>query len=202
MVPKLMKGAIIGIDPITQIPSPVIFQYNPQSVSRSMEASAAGNKLVPTMLGGPPKETIKMTVEIDATDQMEDLNPVAILAGIHPQLAALEIFLYPKSTDVTVNTILTAVGSLEITPNEGPLIILAWGGYRVVPVRITSMSITEEVHDTKLNPIQAKVELNMTVLNYNDFSITHVGYSMFLSHQIVKETLAMVGVISSATNLI
>ena len=60
-------------------------------------------------------------------------------------------------------------------------------------MRLTEFSITEELHDPSLNPIRAKVSLGLRVLSYNDLSITHPGYYVFLSHQIVKETMAKIG---------
>ena len=68
---------------------------------------------------------------------------------------------------------------------------------RVVPVKLTQFNITEEAHDTNLNPIRAKVQLGMKVLTYNDFSITHPGYAIFLAHQVVKETMSIVGTVNS-----
>jgi hypothetical protein len=44
-----------------------------------------------------------------------------------------------------------------------------------------------------LNPIRAKVSLELRVLSYSDFSVTHPGYAVFLAHQVVKETMAVIG---------
>ncbi len=82
---------------------------------------------------------------------------------------------------------------LEIVPVEGPFTLLVWGPKRVVPVRLTEFSITEEAHDTRLNPIRAKVSLGLRILNYNDFPVTHPGFSMFMAHQVMKEVMAVVG---------
>ena len=54
------------------------------------------------------------------------------------------------------------------------------------------MTIREEAHDNRLNPIRAVVTLGMQVLTYHDLPITHPGYAMFLSHQVVKETMAVI----------
>jgi hypothetical protein len=67
----------------------------------------------------------------------------------------------------------------------------------VLPVRLTSFTITEQAYDPSLNPIQATVNLSMQVLNYSDFSVTHPGYSLFLAHQVVKEAMAVVGSVSN-----
>ena len=79
----------------------------------------------------------------------------------------------------------------------GPFTLFIWGVKRVLPVRITDFSITEEAHDTALNPIRAKVSLGLRVLNYNDFPVTHPGHFMFLAHQVVKEAMSIVGSVSN-----
>ena len=67
----------------------------------------------------------------------------------------------------------------------------------MLPVRLTNFSITEEAHDINLNPIRATVTLGLRVLTYSDLSLTHPGYYVFLAHQIVKETMAIIGSIGS-----
>ena len=153
-------------------------------------------------LSGPPKETITLSIEIDATDQLEQANPLTSTVGIHPTLAALEMMLYPKSALVITNTILAALGTIEILPMEAPFILFVWGPQRVLPVRLTSFSITEEAYDSLLNPIRAKVELSLTVLSYQDFSVLHPGYALFLAHQVTKEVLATTNVANSAQNIV
>ena len=71
--------------------------------------------------------------------------------------------------------------------------MFVWGQKRILPVRLTEFSITEEAHDTQLNPIRAKVALGLRVLSYNDLTVTNPAYHLFLSHQIVKETSANLG---------
>lgn len=203
--PRLIKGALIGVDPLNPLASVVVFQYNPDTMTRRLEARAAGDggdRGEATRLSGPPKETITLTVEIDAADQLEQGNPVAALVGIHPTLAALEMMLYPKSAAVIANTVLALAGTIEILPLEGPMILFVWGPQRVLPVKVTSFSITEEAYDPLLNPIQAKVELSLTVLSYQDLSVLHPGHSLFLAHQIAKEVLATTNIASSAQNLV
>jgi hypothetical protein len=150
-------------------------------------------------LTGPPEETIQVEAEIDAADQLERVQPTTVLMGIHPQLAALEMLVYPRSTLVVANTALMAAGTIEVIPPEAPLTVFIWGVSRILPVRLAELSITEEAFDTQLNPIRAKVSLSMRVLSYNDLPLTHPGYYMFLSHQIVKETLADIGKVNDLT---
>ena len=203
--PRLLKGAIIGLDPVNPLASTIIFQYNPETMTRSLEArsmggSEGGDKSEAFRLTGPPKETITLSIELDAADQLERGDPQAVLMGVYPALSALEMLIYPKSEKVISDAALARLGVIEIIPPEAPLTLFIWGPKRVLPVRITSFSITEQAYDTALNPIQAKVDLSMYVLSYADLKITHPGYNLFLAYQIAKEVMATSNV-SSIQNI-
>ncbi|HKV33840.1 MAG TPA: hypothetical protein VJP89_05960, partial [Pyrinomonadaceae bacterium] len=148
-------------------------------------------------LKGAPIETIKLDVEIDATDQLEKGDGIATTLGIYPQLSALEMLLYPKSALVIANTALMALGTLEVLPPVGPFTLLVWGLKRVLPVRLTDLTITEDAYDVGLNPIRAKASLGLRVLSYNDLSLNSPRDFIFLTHQIVKETMATIGSVSN-----
>lgn len=201
--PRVTKGAVVGIDPLSPLANVIVFQYNPDSLTRSLETTGTGGsgKAEQYRISGAPKEQIKVSIEIDATDQLASANPVATSLGVHPQLAALEMLMYPRATRVVSNAFLAALGTIEIVPPEPIMTLFIWGVRRVLPVRITSFSVTEEQHDTQLNPIRAKVELSMQVLSYNDFTITQPGFHLFLSHQVTKEVMATIGSINSLGGL-
>jgi hypothetical protein len=194
--PRTLKGVILAIDPYNPVASAIVFQYNPENLTRLLEpqiSSEGGSRSEVLRLKGAPKESITADIVIDATDQLEKADPVAIRAGIYPQLSALEMLIYPKSALVIKNTLLSLLGSIEITPPQAPLTLFAWGASRIVPVLVSSMSITEEMHDVSLNPIRAKVSLSLRVLNYDDLPVSHPGYGIFLAHQVVKEAFAVLG---------
>jgi hypothetical protein len=200
--PRLLKGALVGLDPLNPLASVVVFQYNPDTLTRRIEARSTGgtdggNRSEAFRLTGPPKETITLNVEIDAADQLEQANPLAVTTGVYPTLSALEMLLYPKSAKVIADTVLAQLGNIEIIPPEAPLTLFVWGKMRVLPVRLTSFSITEEAYDTALNPIRAKVDLSLYVLSYADLKLTHPGYTLFLAHQIAKEVMATSNVFNS-----
>jgi hypothetical protein len=199
--PRLLRGAIIGIDLFNPLSSVIMFQYNPETLTRTLQpqnmGGQSGDRAEATRLKGAPHETIKLDMEIDATDQLETAETNATTLGIYPQLSQLEMLIYPKSVQVIANTVLLAMGTIEIIPPMGPFTLLVWGLKRVLPVRLTDFSITEEAHDVHLNPIRAKVSLGMRVLNYNDLSITNPGYHLFLAHQVVKETMATIGSVNN-----
>jgi hypothetical protein len=116
-------------------------------------------------------------------------------------LASLEMLIYPKSIPTIANEALAAVGVIEVVPPEAPLTLFVWGVKRVLPVRITSFSITEEAFDPNLNPIRASVNLGLQVLTYHDLGLLSAGGALFMAHQIIKEVMATingVGTIASA----
>lgn len=203
--PKLQKGAIIGLDPANPLASVVIFQYNPDTLTRTLTpqttSSSDASRSEVLRLKGPPQETISLDIEIDATDQLEKADSNALSMGIYPALAALEMLLYPKSALVIANEVLAAVGIIEIIPPEAPLALFVWGVKRVLPVRLTSFSITEQAFDPNLNPILAKVSLGMRVLNYMDLGLLSVGGALFMAHQVAKEVMATISSVDSISSL-
>ena len=108
---------------------------------------------------------------------------------------------YPKVALVVANTVLMAAGTLEVLPPIGPFTVLVWNYQRVLPVRISEFTITEELHDAKLNPIQAKVAVGLQVLSYNDLSLTNPGYHLFLAHQTIKEVMASISGVRSVGDI-
>lgn len=201
--PRLLKGAIVGVDPLNPMARVVVFQYNPDTMTRRLEpraVTAEGDRGEAMRLTGPPKETVTLSVEIDASDQLEQGNPLTGAVGLHPTLASLELLLYPSSASVIANTALALIGTIEVIPVQAPLTLFVWGPQRVLPVRLTSCSITEEAHDPRLNPIRAKAELGMTVLSYHDLSLTSPAYFLFLAHHIAKEVLATSNIFNNLQN--
>lgn len=197
--PRLLKGALVALNLPNPIPSVIVFQYNPSTLRRELKArfpEAGADRAEILRLEGPPQETISLDVEIDATDQLERGEGTATSVGIYPQLSALEMMIYPSSTHVIANAVLSALGVLEVVPPEAPLTLFVWGVQRVVPVLLSEFAITEEAYDTRLNPIRAKVSLRLRVLTYADLPITHPGYHLSLAHQVVKEAMAVVGTVS------
>jgi len=194
--PKLIKGGIVLIDPETGVTQRIItLQYNPDTLSRSFQVQAigeGGDRSEALRLKGPPVETIKVEAEIDATDQLEfpDQNPNAVQLGIQPQLAALETLLYPESSQLQANNILAQAGTLEIVPMQAPLTLFVWNRNRIVPVRLTDLSITEEAFDPTLNPIRAKVSFGMRVLSITDLGFSSKGGSLYMLYQQQKESLS------------
>jgi hypothetical protein len=199
--PNTSHGAIVGLNPDRAGRSVLVpFQYNADEVTRSLQArspdlgggTAPAGRNQALRLTGPPIETIDLAVELDATDKLAEADPVATRFGVYPQLAALEMLLYPTSDRVSEDARLAANGSIELVPLEAPLSVLVWGPGRVVPVRITQLTIVEQAFDPRLSPIRAQVRLGLRVLTYSDLP-DGAGSALFLAHQIAMEGLAALG---------
>jgi hypothetical protein len=194
--PRLLKGGLVQIDPDTsKVLRVIALQFNPDTLSRSVQLQSTGetgDRTEALRLKGAGVETIKLEVEIDATDYTDDpdSNRAAIEFGIHPQLAALEQLVQPRADDLQANDALAASGVLEVLPLEAPLTLLVWSKQRVVPVRVTDLSITEEAFDVALNPIRAKVSLGLRVLSVDDLGFKHRGGTLFMAYLRNKEALA------------
>jgi hypothetical protein len=196
--PKLIKGGLVVMAPGGgPVISTIALQYNPDSLTRSYQVQGVGGdgggeRAQPFRLKGPAVESIKLDAEIDATDQLEfpNANANAVAFGIGPQIALLEALVNPSVDEILAVAAQTANGALEILPPEAPLVLFVWSKSRVVPVRVTDFSVTEEAFDPALNPIRAKVGLGLRVMSTDDLGFTHRGGAIFISYLRARETLA------------
>lgn len=194
--PHIIKGGIVLIDPESSaVKSIITLQYNPDTLTRTLQVKGVGgegggNRSEALRLTGPPVETLKLEVEIDATDQMEAGDALTANVGIQPQLSVLETIVYPSSAQLITNNSLSQAGTIEIIPMETALTLFIWNKNRIIPVRLTEFNITEEAFDPNLNPIRAKVSLGMRVLSVDDLEFAHKGGALFMSYQQNKERLA------------
>ncbi len=196
--PRVTKGGLIVMSPVGGVVGRTIaLQYNPDTLTRSYQVQGVGGdgggeRAQPFRLKGPAIETIKLDAEIDATDQLEfpNNNPNAVAYGIAPQLALLESLVNPSVDELLAVSNAAANGTLEVLSPNAPLILFVWSRNRVVPVRVTEASITEEAFDPALNPIRAKVGLGLRVMSTDDLGFTSKGGAFFLSYLRAREGLA------------
>ena len=196
--PRLVKGGLVVLDEATgAVLRTIVLQYNPDSLTRSFQVQGAGGesdgeRAQPFRIKGPAVESISLEAEIDATDALEhpDDNANATQFGIAPQLAVLEGLVNPSSAELQTLNALSQSGTLEILPRAAPLVLFIWSANRVMPVRITNFSITEEAFDPALNPIRAKLSLGLRVLTTDDLGFDNRGGSIFINHLRTREALA------------
>jgi hypothetical protein len=197
LAPRLVKGGLALLDPQTEeVLRVIVLQYSPDTLSRSLQIQSSGadglaQRAEPLRLAGPPIETLTLEAAIDATDQLADPdnNRATVELGIFPQLAVLETIVYPSYEQLDKNGKLAAQGQIEIVPPEAPLTLMILSKQRVLPVRLTEFSITEEAFDPNLNPIRASVRLGMRVLSVTDLGHSHKGGSLFMAYLQAKEQL-------------
>ncbi|WP_328547845.1 hypothetical protein [Streptomyces platensis] len=198
-IPKPIRSGIVIVDPERGTPQRIIvLQFNPDALERSVAPQAAGgegggggggsggDRNEALRLKGPAQESWKFTAEIDATDQLD----VAAPDGIHPQLAVLEMLVQPTTAQLRAASKLSKKGTIEISPIEMPLTLFTWGSKRVMPVRLTELSVNESAFDVNLNPIRASLSIGMKVLTVSDLPAGHRGAELYLAHLAQKEQLA------------
>lgn len=197
--PRMLRGGLVRLDPKTRsLVDVVVFQYNPDTLTRTIQPRSIGgepgDRLEVLRLTGPPHETIKFDAEIDATEQLEhpDLaaNDPVTKHGLLPALATLECLVTPPAAELAAVDALFDRGMLEIAPMEAPLTVLVWGAKRVVPVLVTSLSITEEAFSPQLQPIRVKASLECKVLTSSDLRLQHLGGELYMAYRRSTEQLA------------
>jgi hypothetical protein len=181
----LAKGALVKYDPGWP-PRPVVtvFQYNPETMThgwtqpepRGKAGVESGN---PMSVPGQPGESFDFTIYMNADDDIVSgipvLQQVAQRAGLGARLAALELLMYPVSgtgaaspTGQLLGTVSSGLGSSATAwklPNSTvPVVLFYWNSSRIVPVRVTTLSITETLYDEDLNPRNAQAQLGLRVL--------------------------------------
>lgn len=198
-IPKPIRSGIVIVDPERGTPERIIvLQFNPDTLERSISPQSAGgggdgggggsggDRNEALRLKEPAEETWKFTAEIDATDQLDVPAP----HGIHPQLAALEMLVQPTTAQLREHTKLAEKGAIEISPIEMPLTLFTWGSKRVMPVKLTELSVNESAFDVNLNPIRASLSIGMRVLTVSDLPAGHRGAELYMAHLAQKERLA------------
>lgn len=201
--PKIRKGGLAAYRLPSLMPTIIVFQYNPDEVSRSLKLRGAegGARGESQRTGGPPEETLTFTVEIDAADQLEfpAENGGVVAKGLHPVIAALETLLYPSFELVVANEAVALAGMAFIAAEQAPLTLLIWGKHRVLPVRVESLTLKEQAFDVNLNPIRVSADLTLKVQSYRDLEMTNPGYWVYMASFAQKEVLAATNTIGNAS---
>ena len=202
--PAVLKGSLVVFPdhtPGSQPSAVIALQFNPDAMKRTLahrtppappQGPTGAAKEDVLRVAGPPLETITMTVDMHAADQLNDPESAPAVAehGLHPALATLELLMYPPTANTQKVDQQAADGQVQVSTAALPLVLLMWGKSRVVPVKVTSFSVSEEAFDTRLNPIAAKVELGLQVLTDMDFTGDSIGRDAFVAYQKAKENLA------------
>jgi hypothetical protein len=184
--PRFEKGALVqlvkGLTGV--VPNVIPFQYNPEKLSHTLtpwnpfevDQTQRGSQ-APTVQPFDPKESFNLTLEIDATDDLEDNNPVAKEVGVADRLAALKKLTLP--TEGLIGDLIASARALvgkaakHAVRSTVPVLLFVWGSGRILPVRVTSFSVEETLFSPSLHPIQATVTLGLEVLTPDVFKCQH-----------------------------
>ncbi len=179
----VQKGALISKESSGR-QKVISFQYNPATLHRTLQpntvGAAQGDRSAAVRFTGAPSETIHLEIALNSIDRMDRGDADA---NIYPQLAALELLVYPELDQVTENQAQLSQGRIEVVPLEAPRTLFVWGKDRVLPVRLTGFTITEQLFSSDLDPIRATVAITLRVISYSDVDHGNPDWHQFLVHQ-------------------
>lgn len=219
--PILRKGALVQLVPDIVgaiIPNIVIFQYNPEKITHTITPwnpgevdQAQRGAQMPTVQPFNPQESFSLSLELDATDDLEDRNPTALLHGLGDRLAALKKLTYPSEGllgDLVRNfQALTGDVSCKVTRPTVPVILFIWGPGRILPVRVTSFSVEETLYSPMLDPWHATVSLGLDVMTPDSFRsrtdiIQGVAVAAYSYTRLLDDVLAIANAVQNTTRAI
>lgn len=176
--PKLLRGALVDSNLLSLPPLIVPFQFNPETIQRRRSATVRDppsrtgrtqetpkkEAMGETQTTLAPPETLSMEIRLDATDALDQGDPIAGQVGVLPALSALELMIIPRAQSLFA-------GLLKLSADFGfgnrqttPVLIFVWGRQRVLPVRLTELSVNEQEYNPSLCPTRATVSVSMQVL--------------------------------------
>lgn len=220
-MPYLLRGALVeyGTDLIGPIPNIVVFQFNPESLTRTLRVPprpTGATQRETTQAGDRTAESISFKAHFSAADQLKDDKILARAFGIGPQLAALEKMVHPSAKLAgLVGSALDAVGdalglgggpdaapTLPVPREQYPKIIFIWGLTRVLPVTMDSLRISEVEYDPLLNPIRAEVDVELTVISVDGCSDDWLAKGALEYSTIAKEAQAIANLANTAEQIV
>jgi hypothetical protein len=215
----LLRGALIeyGSDFLGPIPNVVIFQFNPETMTREIQIptrpTGSGSREV-SQAGEIPLERITITAKFSAADALSENNPLARTVGIGPRLAALEKMVHPvgklsgligEAIDQVANAISGSSdeeASIPVPRENYPRILFIWGLTRVLPVIITSMRIEEKKYDALLNPVEAEVSLGLTVMALDACSEDTIAKGAMEYTNLAKDAMAISNLVETVPQVV
>jgi len=190
---NILQGAFVSVAD-TGAMDVLSFQFNPSSMKRSLQPQMVGgeeqDRSMAVRFKGAPTQTIDVSVEFDASTGLDVGNSTEVDNGVYAQLSALELLASPSISVINTMQSNLASGVLEVAPMSAPNLYFVWGPSRVLPVRLTQYSITEDMFSATLNPIRASVSITMRVLNYSDLDSSNKAYHQYMVYQQTMERIA------------
>ena len=216
----MLRGALIeyGAGLVGPIPNVVIFQFNPESLSRTLQSPqrpTGATQRETTQAGEKTFEKISFKAHFSAANMLADDKVLARMFGIGPQLSALEKMVQPSSKLAgLIGAALDAIGDAvglgggdeppaQPIPRETfPRTLFIWGITRVLPVTIDSLTISELEYDALLNPLRAEVDLTLTVIAVDDCSDDLLAKGALEYTTMAKEAQAIANLANTAEQIV
>jgi hypothetical protein len=217
---NFIRGALIEFMPTFLIPLPnvIVFQFNPETIRHSwtQAVAATGTGSNPLAVRGMPGEAFSFNLVMDANDGIAEGNPIAIATGIYSRLAALEMLLYPTGAgslggaSALVGSVTGGGGasaSASVPASQVPTTLFIWGPGRIVPVRVTGLTITEKLYDGLLNPTHAEAQIELKVLTPDELAVVtgplaEVAKAAYAYSQGLRQVLALANLANAAESII
>ncbi|MGP0628520.1 CIS tube protein [Nitrospina sp. 32_T5] len=172
----------LSVPPLT-----LVFDFNPESLSRT-RAVTLKEQTAPGTAGGydfaTPTETPRVSqgvevkaeefsidILLDATDRMNDDEPIAKAFGIGPELDTLRTMVEPKAQGPGGLQVLASLGhggGRAFQRNSSASVLLFIWGTHVLPVFLTSVKVDEKAHLPNLVPYRAQATLSFQVIEGNN----------------------------------
>jgi hypothetical protein len=230
MAGKYLRGAFIEFTETFPLPIPnvIIFQYNPETMTHTWTpattnpASPGAAASNPLAITGNPQESFSFTLAMDATDMIADGDAVetalATASGVYTRLAALEMLLFPTAPpgggligSVSAALGITGGGSdptRKVPAAQLPTVLFIWGPGRILPVRVTTLTITEKLYDAVLlNPTHVEAQIGLRVLTeeelkYVDGPLGNLANTAYGYSQGLRQALALANLANAAESII
>jgi hypothetical protein len=190
------RATLVKVDPNGGPSLSIAFQYNPDTLKRTLQPSMAGGQTgghsEAVRFSGAPVEMISLNAELEGYDSLPSpqQNQDATSSGIFPLMYALETLIYPPSDQVQRAADLLAQGTIEVAPILAAPMLLVMGQNRVTPVTVQGLEIVEQAYDAQLNPLRAVVTLTLRVISASDVATSNPIFSQYMQYQKGKESLA------------
>ena len=168
-------------------PLVLVFEFNPRSLSRTRSVTlptgtAPGTRggydfTLPTETPRASQgvqaqpETFSIQVLFEASDRMDQGDPIATTFGIEPELDTLRTMVEPKSQGPGGLQMLASLGlggGRAFQRSESASVLLFVWGTHILPVFLTSVQVEEQAHLPSLVPYRAEVTLSMQVIEGNN----------------------------------
>jgi hypothetical protein len=225
---QYMRGALVQFMPTFLIPLPnvILFQFNPETITHTWtQPESANDRSNPLAVRGMPGESFSMSISVDSNDMIADGSPVADgiakVSGVYSRIAALEMLLFPTTRDNAglLGTVSLGAGGISVRAGFGgtqrqvpeaqaPVVLFVWGPGRIVPVRVTGLTITEKLYDTLLNPTHADATLNLRVLTPEELHaldgdpLKELAKAAYVYSQGLRQALAVTNLANSIESVI